>query len=60
MPSLFIDYWFECSIAVQLALTCLFLFLAARFLDPLRRKEKARKTKKSKKKKKKESGDVDG
>lgn len=59
MPSLFIDYWFECSVAVQLVLTCLFLFLAARFLDPLRRKEKARKTKKKRRKKEK-SGDIDG
>ncbi len=39
------DYWFICSIAAQLVLTLLFLKLATVFLDPLRRKEKARKTK---------------
>lgn len=60
IPSLFVDHWFECSIVVQLVLTCLFLFLATRFLDPLRRKEKARKTKKKRRKKKEESGGVDG
>lgn len=47
------DYWFLCSIVVQLLLAALFLKLAALFLDPLRRKEKARKTSNSKKKKKK-------
>ena len=58
MPSIFMDYWFECSIVVQLVLTFIFLMLAARFLDPLRRKEKEKSSKKRKKKKKK-SGDVD-
>ena len=47
------DYWFLCSIAVQLVFTVLFLKLAALFLDPLRRKEKARKNNNKTKKKKK-------
>lgn len=58
MPSLFINHWFICSVVVQLVLTCMFLFLATRFLDPLRRKEKERKTKKKSKKKKNKSGDL--
>ena len=45
------DYWFVCSIVVQLLLTLVFLKLAALFLDPLRRKEKARKSIRKKKKK---------
>lgn len=60
IPSLFVDHWFVCSIVIQLLITCLLLFLSARFLDPLRRKEKARKTKKKRRKKKEESGGVDG
>lgn len=52
MPSIFMNHWFECSIVVQLVLTVVLLILAARFLDPLRRKEKARKTEKSSKKEK--------
>ncbi|MFG6392996.1 MAG: ABC transporter permease [Lachnospiraceae bacterium] len=47
------DYWFLCSIVAQLLLAALFLKLAALFLDPLRRKEKARKSSNSKKKRKK-------
>lgn len=53
-----VDHWFLCSIVIQLVFTALFLLLAARFLDPLRRKERVRKTKKSGRKKKKESGDM--
>ncbi len=45
------DYWFICSIVSQLVLTLLFLKLATVFLDPLRRKEKARKNKGRKSKK---------
>ncbi len=45
------DYWFLCSIAVQLILTVIFLKLAALFLDPLRRKEKVRKNSNKNKKK---------
>lgn len=47
------DYWFLCSIAAQLVFTALFLKLAALFLDPLRRKEKARKSSNKNNKKKK-------
>lgn len=47
------DYWFLCSIALQLLLTVLFLKLAALFLDPLRRKEKARRSSNKSKKKNK-------
>ncbi|MCI9078283.1 MAG: ABC transporter permease subunit [Lachnospiraceae bacterium] len=47
------DYWFLCSIVLQLVFTAIFLKLAALFLDPLRRKEKARKNSNNTKKKKK-------
>jgi len=46
------DHWFLCSIIIQLVITFIFLKLAAIFLDPLRRKEKARKVNKSRRKKK--------
>lgn len=43
--SFVLDHWFLVSVAVQMALAALFVLLAARFLNPLKRKSKVRKTK---------------
>lgn len=49
------EHWFLCSMVLQLLLTGVFLVLAARFLDPLRGKEKVKK--KDGKGKRRKSGD---
>lgn len=47
------DYWFLCSMVLQVLCTLLFIKLAAVLLDPLRRKERNRKINKKEKKSKK-------
>ncbi len=46
------DYWFLCSMVLQILFTLLFIKLAALLLDPLRRKERSRKVNKKDKKEK--------